>query len=142
MAKHIEKDHKLWFYAFYMVHLHTMDISDHNGVESYVFRCYVERDISWMPAYRALCIEEVGGSVIDDSQGGDEGGQEEAEDTTFVLDALFLEWNKYILGINKQIEALIEKKKNAVEAEEKKRLASQPNSSQILPGEVDRSQVQ
>ena len=79
MAKHIEKDHKLWFYAFYMVHLHTMDISDHNGVESYVFRCYVERDISWMPAYRALCIEEVGGSVIDDSQGGDEGAQARGE---------------------------------------------------------------
>jgi hypothetical protein len=40
MAKHIEKDHKLWYYAFYMVHLYTLDISDHNGVESYVFRCF------------------------------------------------------------------------------------------------------
>lgn len=70
MAKHIEKDHKLWNYAFYMVHLYTLDISDHNGVESYVFSCFNSGDITWMPAYRALCIEEVGGSVVEDD-GGD-----------------------------------------------------------------------
>lgn len=102
MAKHIEKDHKLWYYAFYMVHLYTLDISDHNGVESYVFRCFQNADISWMPAYRALCIEEVGGSVIDDSQGGNEGGQgEESPEDEIDLNALFFDWSKYIIEINK-----------------------------------------
>ena len=35
---HIEKDHNLWQYVFYIVHLNTKDKSDHNGLESYVFQ--------------------------------------------------------------------------------------------------------
>lgn len=111
MAKHIEKDHKLWNYAFYMVHLYTLDISDHNGVESYVFACFESGDITWMPAYRALCIEEVGGSAIEDG-GGDGEGAEEAPEEEIDLNSLYVEWNKYVILINKQLEALLEKKKN------------------------------
>ena len=34
--KHIESDHSLWNYLYYIVHLQTKDPTDYSGVESYV----------------------------------------------------------------------------------------------------------
>jgi hypothetical protein len=85
-----------------------------------------------MPAYRALCIEEVGGSVIDDSTGGDEGGQGDAQPEEEIdLNALFFDWNKYIVGINKQIDLLLDKKKTIDEHELKKRIEA---AKAVAPG--------
>lgn len=47
--RHIEKDHNLWEYVFYQVHLDDKDPSDHTGVESYIFEKLEQKDISWVP---------------------------------------------------------------------------------------------
>ena len=68
MEQHITKDHNLWAYVFYMVHLDSTDTSDHNGIESYVFRAFTEKDIAWIPRHRALCIEAADLSLDHDEQ--------------------------------------------------------------------------
>jgi len=57
-GKHIEDDHNLWFYVFYIVHLKTKSFSDYTGVESYVYGCYDKEEVGWMPADRAICLEQ------------------------------------------------------------------------------------
>jgi hypothetical protein len=49
MERHIVKDHCLWNYLFYMVHLKTKPNSDHTGIESYVKHKYDSGEISWIP---------------------------------------------------------------------------------------------
>lgn len=34
--KHIDDDHNLWWYAYYLVHLEIKEQSDYSGVETYV----------------------------------------------------------------------------------------------------------
>ena len=34
---HIERDHNMWYYVYYLVRLTTKDQSDFTGVESYVY---------------------------------------------------------------------------------------------------------
>ena len=40
MERHIAKDHNLWMYVFYLLHLKTKDSSDRTGIESYVVEKY------------------------------------------------------------------------------------------------------
>ena len=39
-TRHISKDHNLWFYVYYIVHLMSKDTTDYTGIESYVSRCF------------------------------------------------------------------------------------------------------
>lgn len=55
--RHISKDHNLWYYIYYIVHLEMKDSSDLTGVESFVYHCYHNEDITWMPRQKALCLE-------------------------------------------------------------------------------------
>ena len=41
-SRHIAKDHNLWYYVFYIVHLENKDPTDMTGIESYVKRLYDE----------------------------------------------------------------------------------------------------
>lgn len=34
---HIQNDHELWFYIYYIFHVNNKNYTDHNGIESYVF---------------------------------------------------------------------------------------------------------
>jgi len=56
-TRHIAKDHHLWYYVYYIVHLEAKDPSDLTGIESYVAKCYEEANISWMPRQKALCLQ-------------------------------------------------------------------------------------
>ena len=58
-VRHIEHDHNLWEYIYYIVHLDAKDTSDHNGIESYVVAKLSEDDISWVPRQKALCLENI-----------------------------------------------------------------------------------
>jgi len=40
MERHIAKDHNLWMYVFFLLHLQTKNSSDRNGIESYVIEKY------------------------------------------------------------------------------------------------------
>jgi hypothetical protein len=46
---HITKDHCLWFYVYYIVHLQSKDTTDHSGIESYVNKMYNDNNICWVP---------------------------------------------------------------------------------------------
>jgi hypothetical protein len=38
--RHVAKDHNLWQYVFYIVHLESKDPTEMTGIESYVFKMY------------------------------------------------------------------------------------------------------
>ena len=54
--QHIENDHNLWQYVFYIVHLNSKDSSDFTGVESFVFSLLEEENPCWIPRMKALCL--------------------------------------------------------------------------------------
>jgi len=58
--RHIQFDHNLWNYVYYMVYLDTKDSSDYDGVESFVAQSIddPDGDISWVPGKGALCLKE------------------------------------------------------------------------------------
>ena len=47
--RHIVKDHHLWFYVFYIVHLKYKDDTEMTGIESYVNELKAKNDQTWMP---------------------------------------------------------------------------------------------
>lgn len=59
MERHIEEDHNLWQYVFYMVHLRTKDASNHTGIESFVLHKFEDNEYSWMPRQKALCLQNL-----------------------------------------------------------------------------------
>ena len=105
--RHIEKDHNLWSYVFYMVHLDSKDTSDHTGVESNILQKYREKDITWIPRSRALCLME----IMNDEQ--------EAEADEEFKDQL-KDWNKGIVQIEKQLNNLLKQIETKEEEEAKK----------------------
>ena len=69
-ARHIEKDHNLWQYVFYIVNLQSKNSSDYDGVETFVSDKLEEDVIDWVPNGIAIALQQ-----------GDGGGrQEEDED--------------------------------------------------------------
>ena len=54
---HIAKDHNLWQYVFYIVHLQEKDPTEMTGVESYVFAKYEGQQVDWIPSMQALCLQ-------------------------------------------------------------------------------------
>lgn len=101
-TRHIAKDHHLWYYVFYVVHLLAKDPSDLTGIESYVSRCYEEANISWMPRQKALCLEN-------HSEHGEE------EDELGKLRAELRQKTELLSSFNERLEKVLE----LVEAEKK-----------------------
>ena len=66
--QHIQNDHNLWQYVFYIVHLNAKDSSDYTGVESIVFSLLEEGNTCWIPRMRALCLLDKG----DEDEGEEE----------------------------------------------------------------------
>ena len=57
-TRHIAKDHCLWEYVYYIVHLEAKDPTEMTGIESYVHGCYKAGDIGWIPRNEALCLNK------------------------------------------------------------------------------------
>jgi len=55
---HIKKEHNLWQYVFFIIHLNAKDDTDYNGTESFVADKLVQEDISWFPFNKAICLEK------------------------------------------------------------------------------------
>ena len=70
-TKHIDDDHNLWYYVYYLVHLDLKDSSDYSGVESYVSEKQELEDISWVPSHKAISLLD----IVDD-----DGDDKEAEE--------------------------------------------------------------
>ena len=61
--RHIMKDHNLWQYVYYIVHLNSKNSSDYDGIESYIGEKFDAADNFWMPNGTALCLEDGHSSV-------------------------------------------------------------------------------
>jgi len=55
---HIERDHQLWNYVFYMYFLSKKESTDYNGIETEVSKKIESGDISWFPMMKAISIGE------------------------------------------------------------------------------------
>ena len=53
---HVEEDHEVWNYVFFLIHLEAKDQSDMNGIESYIKEMYDQQETSWFPLHRCLRI--------------------------------------------------------------------------------------
>jgi hypothetical protein len=48
-SKHVQEEHLLWNYIFFLVHLHINNPNDFNSVENYVWEKLEEQDFGWIP---------------------------------------------------------------------------------------------
>lgn len=65
---HIDRDHHLWNYLYYLYHLKIKNSTEHDGVESYVWQKviklkkysikYQSHDQSWMPLLKAMTVNQ------------------------------------------------------------------------------------
>ena len=57
--RHVSKDHNLWCYVFYIVHLMYKDPTEMTGIESYVYEMYNKDDLNWLPRNQALVLDKL-----------------------------------------------------------------------------------
>jgi len=122
-TRHIEKDHNLWNYVYYMVHLDSKDTSDHTGIESHILLKFNDSDISWIPRQKAMCLM----SRVEDED--DDQADEETK-------AMLKEWQKSILSVEKQLQDLLEnikkKEDDELELKQKKKKEREQNNLSII----------
>lgn len=56
-AHHIEHEHNLWNYIFFVYGLKKKDPTEYTGMESYVADMVLRDDIGWVPIQRALSLK-------------------------------------------------------------------------------------
>jgi len=56
--QHTKNEHYMWNYIFYLLHLKQKGIIDLSEIEAYIYKCYNNKDYSWIPYSRALCMEK------------------------------------------------------------------------------------
>jgi len=54
---HIKREHYMWHYLFFMVHLGEKDQDDYTGPESYVHAQLQEQEIEWIPTGKAMSLQ-------------------------------------------------------------------------------------
>ncbi|XP_066945100.1 inositol 1,4,5-trisphosphate receptor isoform X23 [Macrobrachium rosenbergii] len=62
---HIKREHNMWHYLYFYVHVSVKDPTEFTGPESYVYTLVQEKDLNWFPRMRAmsLSIGEAEGEV-------------------------------------------------------------------------------
>ncbi|KAL9643554.1 hypothetical protein ABK040_010167 [Willaertia magna] len=56
---HITKEHKLWNYLYFMIHLYNKPKTEYTGSEQYIYSCAADSDTSFFPILRSITLEEV-----------------------------------------------------------------------------------
>lgn len=51
---HTEKDHYLWNYVYFIIHLKQKDPSDFNGTESYINTLLDNEAMDWFPQHKSI----------------------------------------------------------------------------------------
>ena len=46
---HVEKDHYIWNYLYFLAYLHISDPNNLNSIENYVWKKLEEQDNTWIP---------------------------------------------------------------------------------------------
>ena len=54
--RHLEEDHNIWHYIYFLVHLKNKDPTEWNGSESHCASLLQKNDISWVPLHRAMSL--------------------------------------------------------------------------------------
>jgi len=57
--KHIERDHDMWNYVFFMVHCKYKDPQEHTGLEGFVHACTEKHEPSFYPIGGAMSVESL-----------------------------------------------------------------------------------
>ncbi|XP_068212186.1 LOW QUALITY PROTEIN: inositol 1,4,5-trisphosphate receptor [Palaemon carinicauda] len=62
---HIKREHNMWHYLYFYVHVSVKDPTEFTGPESYVYTLVQDKDLNWFPRMRAmsLSIGETEGEV-------------------------------------------------------------------------------
>eukprot|EP00760_Papus_ankaliazontas_P037517 PhM_4_TR8476/c0_g1_i1/m.104088 len=91
---HVERDHNMWQYVFYMHYLTLKDTSELNGQEHYVYQMMKRRDISFFPVGRALILG-------DDDEGVEEQSTAASgvEETKVMYSAMMVHLDKQFRGL-------------------------------------------
>jgi inositol 1,4,5-triphosphate receptor type 1 len=55
---HIKKEHNMWRYVYFMVHLNIKDPNEYTGAEDYVKDLVIKNDASWFPINQAIKLVE------------------------------------------------------------------------------------
>ena len=63
---HWTRDHNIWSYIFFYVHLKTKPKLDFTGVEAYVYKCLQEHSIAWFPLHKAMSLRRKGLAAEED----------------------------------------------------------------------------
>ena len=50
------QEHNMWNYLFFIIYLREKDDTDFTGIDSFVMECLEQKDVSWVPRGRALCL--------------------------------------------------------------------------------------
>ncbi|XP_023930445.1 inositol 1,4,5-trisphosphate receptor type 3 [Lingula anatina] len=55
---HVKKEHNQYAYLFFFIHLHEKQRNDYTSLELYVWKKYVEEDLTFFPTNRALSLQQ------------------------------------------------------------------------------------
>ena len=55
---HVEFDHNIWDYIYFIYSIKKKDYTEYNGIESYVKEKIDKEDIRWLPFYRTRVLNE------------------------------------------------------------------------------------
>jgi len=53
---HITKEHNLWNYLYFVIHLRTKDETEFTGPESFIFQMIQEKNLEWFPRLRTASV--------------------------------------------------------------------------------------
>lgn len=54
---HVQDEHNLWEYLYYIAYIHDKPTTEYTGIESYVSDKLAKRDNSWFPCGQALALK-------------------------------------------------------------------------------------
>jgi hypothetical protein len=55
---HYKREHNLWAYYAFLVHLGTKSPDEFTGLEDFVARCVAARSLAWLPRHQALAFSD------------------------------------------------------------------------------------
>merc|ERR1719502_287346 len=55
---HINREHNMWKYLYYVVYLLQKDPTEYTGLETYVSELIEEEDMNFYPLHKAMCLDD------------------------------------------------------------------------------------
>jgi hypothetical protein len=57
-SHHYKREHNIWAYYSFLLHLDTKDPTEYTGLEDYVSACRKQRSLAWLPRHKALALKD------------------------------------------------------------------------------------